>query len=159
MCLAHAGADAPSVLLVKAMRFDFATLDSTIWSMRRSVADGDISAAVYDCVSKRDHSIFTPLWAREVEKKLTAKEISASLKFYTSSAGRKYTEYGLIDSHNQFLGQEVEKYPSFSKSDEKAILKFGNSPVGKKLLSGVLSDPYPDAIAALQEQLVAECSK
>ncbi len=152
-------ADTDSLSLVKVMRLDFATLDSTLWSIRRSVESGEIGSAVHDCLLKHDHSIFTPLWEKEVALRLTPKEISAALKFYSTPAGRKYTQYGLTHSHNEFLGKVAEEYPVLSKSDERAIMRFGDSPVGKKLLSGVLSEPYPEAVEALQKQIIVTCSK
>jgi hypothetical protein len=146
--------------LVGVMRLDFSALDSTIWSIRRKVQLGEMKADVSECLSKIDHKRFTKVWAEQVASKLTEEEIEIALDFYSSPAGRKYTEYGLTDAHNKFAGSNIEKYPTFLKSEQKNILEFANSITGLKLIKDhVLTSPYPDRVAALQNQLVLDCVK
>ncbi len=148
-----------SVQLVQTMKLDFAIMDSFLAHTKRNIERGAPTKAPYECLASQDYSRLTLPIANHLSSKLTENEIVTALRFYASSTGQKYTEYGLVGAHKDFGIGANESYPTFSDQDElvfDSFLKTGAA--GKLIKESVLTSPeLGRLIRPIINEMISEC--
>lgn len=136
--------------LITAMRLDFTALDALQWRVRiKSPSASDVSA----CLARADYKRFTAPMARAVAKGLSVDDMTDLLAFYSSPAGRKFTDAALVDVHKRADPGVREEYPEISPDDYAQISSFVKSAPYAHFRA---IDPYEDA-RQLAARLLSEC--
>lgn len=135
-----------SMRLVKAMKLG----ESALLGMTASMMHGGASTEHISCVEKTDSNIINVVYSKILRENISDNNLEDSLRFYSSSAGIKYTESGFYGLRKQFNLTQGANPPEFSEEEKRMVANFFNSAAGEALLkSRLLQTPKVQSIVSL----------
>jgi uncharacterized lipoprotein YajG len=154
--------------------FGCATSDSTIvTSYAKALSKADVSVVKVEierkdysgslndkCISNIDESYFNERNQEIINRNFSKSEISYLEKFFSSSAGIKYTENGVQESRSNILNITFNKIP-YTVDENKEINSFQSSNVAKKHLSifTPTNKDWNELLAPVFEDIISKCKK
>ncbi len=140
--------------LVTVIRMDFTLLDAVQWRVRVHAASNDHAA--YECLLKQDYARLNPSLAGRVAERLSDDEVAAALAFYSSSAGRDFTDAALVQVHRQTDANVTEELPDLVHDEVDQIEAFTRTALYPKLQQ--LLVPLPNDTRAVLAAMQSECT-
>lgn len=122
-------------------------------------AKGGLPAAQNACIQALQPSEFYETTERVVTMSLSASEVAAADRFFSSVPGHKYARHGLLGIYTALGEKAPEPLPAISAAEVKAIEAFAASPAGQALLTRqVLQSPAArEAYDGRARELVTRC--
>jgi hypothetical protein len=125
-------------------------------------SEGKINDVQSDCLKQTKSAEFQPVMEKIANAQLTAAEMQEAIRFFESSAGKKYLQMSVVKNAEMVGVKSAAEMPDFTREEYDAANEFGTTKLYQKLVNESLMSRSAVARPLLQAttmEIIQRCMR